>query len=241
MALTDNLIAGYALDEASGNAVDVLSTNDLTLTGTVGTTTGKVSGARSISNNGYFRKASGITALGTLPLTLVAWFKTSNVTTNQNLFGGSPNSALNNNAWGLYVQSSKLGFYASDGSGSFNFLTGATTLSTSTWYFAACVWRSATDREIYLNAASDGTSSTSRSPTSSERLAIGTYAPTDNSRWLGDLDECYVWGRSLSGAELTSLYNGGSGLAYPWSGGGGFAFNPSLIRKRKSQSILLRM
>lgn len=46
MALTDNLAWGYEMDEASGNAIDILATNNLTDINTVTATTGKVGGAR---------------------------------------------------------------------------------------------------------------------------------------------------------------------------------------------------
>src|SRR3990167_4251430 len=59
MALTDDLIAYFKLDEASGNAEDIHSTNDLTDTNTVTNTTGKISGARQFTsaNTEYFTLA----------------------------------------------------------------------------------------------------------------------------------------------------------------------------------------
>lgn len=56
-----------------------------------------------------------------------------------------------------------------------------------------------------------------------------------------------VWNRALSASEVLSLYRDTFQLfrRMPWGiyapAGGGFPFNPSLLRKRKSQNILLRM
>lgn len=41
--------------------------------------------------------------------------------------------------------------------------------------------------------------------------------------WIGMMDEIGTWTRALSPAEITTLYNAGAGLAYPFGGGGGGA------------------
>lgn len=40
----------------------------------------------------------------------------------------------------------------------------------------------------------------------------------------GAMDEVGTWARQLSGSEVTQLYNGGVGLQYPFTGGGGAIF-----------------
>lgn len=46
--------------------------------------------------------------------------------------------------------------------------------------------------------------------------AISTL-DTAATRFDGGLDQFAIWARALSPAEITLLYGGGSGLAYPWS------------------------
>lgn len=228
MAISDNIVALWKLDEASGNALDAVGSYGMTATGTPGALTGIVSGGRNLvrASVQYFGVASA--AVTALPLTVACWFRCTSVSINQNIFCQAP--ASNNFAWGLAVNgSNKLQFYASNGSGSFDLLNGTTTISSGTWYFGAIVWRTATDREIYINAASEGTSSVSRTPdATNNKMRIGIYSgSSDADSFNGDVDEVAYWSRALSGSELTSLYNGGAGLAYPWSGGGGGGSNVS--------------
>ena len=45
----------------------------------------------------------------------------------------------------------------------------------------------------------------------------------------GLIDEVGFWHKVLSQSEVTSLYNSGAGLAYPFSASAGFAFNQAVI------------
>jgi len=41
-----------------------------------------------------------------------------------------------------------------------------------------------------------------------------------NQPFTGMLDECAVWSRELTAAEVTTLYNSGAGLTYPFTATG---------------------
>lgn len=223
MSLLTNLSSYWKLDEASGNGTDTHGSRTWTDVNTVGAGTGKINGDRVFvrGNTEYFTTAtSPITAL---PLSANFWFKFTTSGLNQNLFNGGI-SGSNNFAWGLFISTTdKLGFFASDGSANFDFINGTTTLSTGTWYMATLVWRSSTDRELYLNTASEGTSSVNRTVSgSSDLLTFGSYVGSLGSDTFGgEADEMGLWTRSLDSTDISNLYNSGNALDYSNFGGGG--------------------
>lgn len=73
------------------------------------------------------------------------------------------------------------------------------------WNHFAFVSRSATDHEAFVNNASAGTSSTSKSLAATlSDVTIGAW--NDSQFFNGDIDEVLVIGRALSAGELTQLY-----------------------------------
>jgi hypothetical protein len=224
MALLDDLISVWDFEEATGtdNAGDSHGSNHLAQNNNATSVAGKLGNARQIDvgGNDYFEIQSGL--ITSLPASVSIWFKPSsndgNIVTGG--IGGS-----NNFAWGLSLSpADKLQFYASDGSANFTDITGTTTLTVdgSTWYHAFFAWRSATDYELYLNGASEGSSSTNRSPSgSADRFVLGKYAPSGVVDLDFVVDQTAIWSADKT-SDLASLYNGGSGLAYAsWTAGGG--------------------
>jgi hypothetical protein len=220
MALLDDLISGWEMNDTGGAnpATDEHAANDLTDVNGPASAAGKIGNARTFDGvNQYFKIAS---ALVTLPFSLSCWFKPNSTRT---MVGGGV-SGSNNFAWGIAVSASnKLQCYFSDGAASFDDLSGTTTLTVdgTVWYHALLVCRSATDRQIYLNGASEGTSSANRTLSGSANIfAMGVYAPSENDYYTGAIDQTAIWSADKSG-DLAELYNAGSGLAYSsWTAGG---------------------
>lgn len=218
MSLLTSLVSYFKLDEASGDALDAHGSNNLTDFNSVGSAAGIIAGSRNFvrASSKFLRTSMTPLVTATVPLSVSCWIRLTSGGINQNVLSGGTNASANF-AWGLGVTTAnKLIFYASNGAGSFDNIIGSSTLSTGTWYHAVIVWRSATDREIYLNAVSDGTGSTSRLPSAgADRFALGTYFDIGGSDyWNGDIDETGVWARELLAGEITDLYNGGAGLSY---------------------------
>lgn len=72
---------------------------------------------------------------------------------------------------------------------------------------------------IYIDASSKslsaaGTNTTPGDGTDNLNLGQGY----NGNKLAGDLDELGIWSRVLTGAEITSLYNSGAGLQYPFTG-----------------------
>lgn len=96
-----------------------------------------------------------------------------------------------------------------------------TGITASTWYMLTFVG-SSTGMATYLNGsvvASNSNSSNIADPGSA--IPCGGYknAGVMQAGWYmnGKQDEMGIWSRALTPAEISQLYNGGSGLAYPFS------------------------
>jgi hypothetical protein len=212
MAVIDDLVAYYALDEASGNATDAHGSTTLTDTNTVGAGTGVVSGSR-VFVRANAERLTGTPPITALPVTIAMWVKATSFTGNMNT--AFIKQAGNNYAFGTALSSAgKALLYASSAAGSFDTLTGASTLSTGTWYHVVAVARSATDRELYINAASDGTATASRTILSPTQFSLGSYGTSASDTLNGELDEVGFWSRALTTTEISWLYNSGAGRSY---------------------------
>jgi len=75
-------------------------------------------------------------------------------------------------------------------------------------YHIVGVFRSPTDREVYLNAVSLATDNTSRTPTGIDRMIIGGKIQWENpiSGIYGLLRDARIYNRALSAAEIYDLY-----------------------------------
>lgn len=82
--------------------------------------------------------------------------------------------------------------------------------TTNTWNMATAVGTSATSRTVYLNAANSGTQTTSRTPTTPDRVCIGfsRISGIDSPNYEGYLAEVAIWNVTLTTDELSSLYTG---------------------------------
>ncbi len=94
------------------------------------------------------------------------------------------------------------------------------TPSTATWYHVA-VTKSGTTVKFYVNGTQQGTDQTGAFATIFDGTApfsLGVWEQT--GEWIdGKLDEWGVWNVQLSAADITALYNGGTGQSYPFPSG----------------------
>lgn len=90
------------------------------------------------------------------------------------------------------------------------------TISSGTWNHMVCV-REGTVVKLYLNDVYVGTGSNGALATFSDvEFNIGSSGThgDDSLSWDGELDLIGVWNRSISRAEITQLYNVGSGISF---------------------------
>lgn len=205
MPLTDGLVAWYKMDEASGTRADSSGNgNTLTATGgSVGSTTGIIGNAASFaSGGGYLSRAQLITS-GSFSFALFVKIVNDG--------SGDPNVMLQN---GTGVQ--KISWSNGDSAfkGTSNNVAIVTTGADSfgVWYHLALT-NDGTRQRFYQNGVLVDSNACVPNYTGLTSFEVG------DSTQVGDLlvDLCGVWSRRLSGAEVSQLYNGGSGRDYPFS------------------------
>jgi hypothetical protein len=237
MALIDNLVSYYELDESSGTRSDSHGSNDLTDNNTVGTASGIINdGANFVaSNTEYFNASNSAFDFTGTEMSISFWYKATS-------FRASPGSDRLFQNWstsgtfqGWFLNISNAGakkarFVMATGTSSFEEITATTAYVEDTWYHVVFVYNG-TDLRIYRNGTLDCTpvavtANLRASATTPFRIAANESLAA-NQYCNGVLDEAGIWDRALTAAEVTELYNGGAGLAYPFSGAP--AFTPRII------------
>ncbi len=106
-------------------------------------------------------------------------------------------------------------FVSTDGTANVSVAT-TDTRSDATWYHCVVVYVPSTSIKIYINGSLNNTNTTSI-PASlfggTAAFEIGTYTGSGNS-FRGQIDECSLYTKELTAANVTWLYNAGSGRTY---------------------------
>jgi hypothetical protein len=232
VSLLTNLVAYWKLDEASGNRADSHSTNTLTDNNTVASATGKIglaadfeaSNLESLSITNAAQVGLGFTS----DFTVAGWLK----------FESLPGVGGYFNLFDKDAGPGARGFYSAlrdAGAGNFEWMlmaanglgTSSTAVSwnpsTGTWYHVAIVYTaSAGSMKLYVNGALLGTGTGLRTSiqATTNPFYIGAVNGGGGQSFDGLIDELGAWTRVLDAADVASLYNGGSGITYPFSRGG---------------------
>ncbi|MBR0960891.1 LamG-like jellyroll fold domain-containing protein [Bradyrhizobium japonicum] len=216
-----SLVSYWKLDESSGNASDSAGSNALTPQGSATYATGKINNAGSTAHSGsagYFLKTSPSGLYPTGDFTVQAWLNpASNITSysSGSLFGILGVSGQQYRFWWRNVGGVAT-LVGAPGSGS---LSVAQSFTPGTWYHFVAVYTASSGKlEFFINGTSIGSSTGNSVGTPSGDFFVGNNFNSEiGNDWDGKIDEVAVWNRALSPTEISQLYNGGSGLAYPLS------------------------
>jgi hypothetical protein len=209
MALTDNLVSYWKLDESSGNAADSHGSNTLT-------NSSVTYAAGIINNGGVFVNALSsklaVTATG-LPtgsatdFTMQCWWRGTTPVSDGILAFGSSGTTGAKRMILIVSGNAYFGGQSVD-------LGSGYAINDGNWHHLVFV-RSGNNAEWFVDGASRATSTNMGSLVDADAvLRIGCRSD-DTNFVTGTVDECAIWSRAITSAEVTSLYNGGSGLAYP--------------------------
>jgi len=209
MALTDNLLSYWKLDESSGNAADSVGSNTLT-NSNVTYSAGKINnGAVFNGSNARFTKSSISQADG---FSISAWIKWG-------VLDGQPailfRKASDGSNWAITTTNDggneqfKIQAY----NGSSTTIVGSANISTATWYHVVAIFNGASSK-LYMNGVSVGTGTLNTGPSAADNIY---FANDSGGNWATvSIDEVGWWTRALTSGEVTTLYNGGTGLQYPF-------------------------
>jgi len=207
----DGLFAGWHLDEVSDgsgavNRVDVLGAFDLTDNNTVTSAVGLIVNAASFAQGTteYLTHANIYNFSGTW--TLVTWVKVSGTTNFRGVYraGASGNRAyFNSGTYTLVVEVA--GFTP----------PGFSSALDDGWHMLT-VWHD--DSDDTVGCSFDGAAATTFNPrnlSSDGAFALGATTPTGTNPFNGLMDETYLFSVVKSDADIASIYNSGTGVAYP--------------------------
>lgn len=165
----------------------------------------------------YGEKASGVFS-PLYPFTLACWVKPGSTTQSGTMLaygisGGSGTHRMTLQMNGTAASPNTVFCAVTQATSAAN-TNGSTVYTTSNWYHVACVWRNVADREIYVNGASDGTSTTNVGTFNTfDRLYVGARMNLTLGQYVsGDVADAAVWNAALSLADLASLALGISPL-----------------------------
>lgn len=217
-SLLANLVAYWKLEDVTASAGGFTLTNNNVATFTAG----KVNSALTLvaaSDQSASVASDAVLQLGAVDWTIACWVKA-------NTFPNGGSEMFISKGGAEY----EVRMNGTDTAFEFNRSDAETvtagTPATGAWFFI-CVRRNKTGG-TYSISVNDGTpgvlSSATDCATGTNALFIGRREGAAFSRWDGQIDEVGIWrsaaggGGCLSDAQVTSLYNGGSGRTHPFSG-----------------------
>lgn len=223
MALLDQCVAYWRLEEVSGARADSVGTSTLTDTNTVTQMVGKVGMAAhfTAANTEYLTCIDNpALSMGDFDFTIAAWCFPDTATGSRQIVAKRENAISANLEYLLRINVT-LEMFIGDGVGaSFN-LGGGAALVASQWQLVIAWWDAAAGRiNMQLNNGAVETSgATAVNPADSARpFFIGGMGA--GQLWDGGIDEVGIWKRILTVQERSDLWNGGAGMD-PFAAGGG--------------------
>lgn len=231
MALTDGILSYYKFDgdytDATGNGHDVSTYTSTTL----GTEYGKINeGVNSVQTSPYTSmEIPYADAFGTPDgFSISLWIKATLVSGETQGFWsyGQYESTYH---WCITLSFNSDGtancnVYPTDGTSTgYIEFSSNTVVADSTWHHLVYTFVTGGAQNIYIDGSSDysGTNSLSTIADNGYPLYMAFDGDVEFDgpahHLNGDMDEVGFWNRALSSTEVSTLYNGGAGLQYPFS------------------------
>jgi hypothetical protein len=210
-SLLTGLLAGWKLDETSGNAVDVLGV----YTGTSSNITYNASG--NIGRCYQFNSTSSTVSFGnvikpTTAMSISAWVKTSETTKNTPIVD-CIGFATNFEGYNLIVYNDGgIGFFLGSNTATYLDKTYKPfAINDNTWHHVVAKWDGTTAYIYVDNSKSTGTSYSTPIVYNASNLLYLGYNAKNTVFANGNIDDVYVWSKSLTDAEVII-----SATTYPW-------------------------
>lgn len=223
MALTDNLVAYYKFDENTGTSVADASGNvgAGTLTNSPTWTTGIINSGLNFASNQYVQGPSDAALQITGDISISFWVYKTEFTNYGYPINKSAGDYTSEYAVRIDNTTGTIKFFRGNGVNNEDVIASTSNCPLNAWAHIVATSASLAAK-IYLNGTlvSSAHTLTVTPTTSTTYYAFGAKNKPATTYYLdGKMDELGIWSRALTSTEVTSLYNGGAGLAYPFSAG----------------------
>ncbi len=219
MSLITGIEAYYKME---GNSDDATSNgNNGTDTAiTYGTAYGKINEGASFNGTTSEIDIASSSSLNPTNITVSCWMKTGTSQNNKCLVGKWQQS---DTTYSYLIQFSPTGtnnvagIVVIGGTAYTAYTPSGNSYDDNSWHFIVMTF-DGTSLIVYAdNIAGTTVSASGNIQSSTTSATIGSYGKaTTQTFFTGDIDEVGIWNRALSSTEVSELYNGGSGLTYPF-------------------------
>lgn len=207
MALTDNLIAAYKLDDTA----DSYGSFTLTNNGTVTFTTGKSGNGATITSAGqYLSTANDLGLTATEDFSISMWVKLASETTvDRDIFNISHNGATGTETRLVYEYNGGTRRLRAYRNPQLSFADRSGNIADNAWHnIIVTMTNSASGVKLYFDdgAAATGSSTSTTNITNSDQFTLGSTVQYSHTAPInGMVDEVMVWNKILSSTERTEL------------------------------------
>lgn len=214
-------VSYWKLDESSGNASDSIGVNTLTNNNTVGYTPAKINNGAdfgaSNSNKTFNRTSTTGISIGARSISLWLKMNTEISSGRQDIISFDKNNGSRCSIRYEYNGGTRRLLFQSWNITDNYEPTYNVTLGTSNWAHLVLTYEPSSTLKGYLNGTEVASTAVGAE---GSPFAIGDdfeIGALEGSGYLSGLvDEACIFNRALTSAEVTELYNSGSGLQYPW-------------------------
>lgn len=196
----------WKLDEASGNAIDSVAANVGTVFGTmVQNTAGKINTCYEFTSGDAYINIGAL--LSSSVFSISVWVFRPALGVFFQIFAGADSGT---DYLAFVINTDNRIYLTKAGYGGLYQSTG--TVPATTWTHLVVTYDAAGLAQFYIDGVLDD------SGTDLQSLTWGTnLVGRDGGAFLdGKLDEIGIWNRVITPTEVTTLYNGGTGLSYPF-------------------------
>lgn len=219
-ALLTGILAYWNMDEESGNILDQCEDNyDGTVTGATQHVAGKVGYACDFEKDSTDYAGFGTTLgsiFGTSDISVSCW-----VQMESQVGYTSPIGNWNGENYWMFFFDTKPQLALNFGSGN-NYTEANSAINTGEWYHVVATIDRQGYTKLYVNGtlqtdSDDISASSAVNLNTTNLLNIGTAGDNySNFTFDGKIDEVGIWLRVLTQADVTELYNSGTGITYPF-------------------------
>lgn len=213
----------FNFDESSGDAADAV--NSLSGVNTSATfSTGKINNAAYFGGSAYFTVADNALLEPVNAISFGGWVYITSTSSFQMMMAKGENAGdTRSYEMRCYSTTTQIEVQMRTGGGSYAQARSTTAIGTGAWKHVIFT-RNSTTMKIYIDGTSDtlatNVTQSGNIDYSTDALWIGQR--NGGLRFNGRLDMWGLWDVELTSGEVSELYNAGTGIQYPFSGGATF-------------------